>query len=98
MQKSWIGMHLRYGMSVLTVLFIITGLTAALKGYNTDRMSKAGRWEADFSKEKKAGNETPEKKEPEKTEKENQETAKKEQKTKKVQKNSKIRVLLKTDG
>ncbi|MEY8432484.1 SpoIID/LytB domain-containing protein [Lachnospiraceae bacterium 48-42] len=98
MQKSWIGMHLRYGMSVLAVLFIITGLTAALKGYNTDRMSKAGRWEADFSKEKKAGNETPEKKEPEKTEKENQETAKKEQKTKKVQKNSKIRVLLKTDG
>ena len=61
MQKSWIGMHLRYGMSVLAVLFIITGLTAALKGYNTDRMSKAGRWEADFSKEKKAGNETPEK-------------------------------------
>ncbi len=98
MQKSWIGMHLRYGMSVLTVLFIITGLTAALKGYNTDRMSKLGRWEADFSKEKKAGNETPEKKEPEKSEKENQETAKKEQKTKKVQKNSKIRVLLKTDG
>lgn len=95
-RNNRLGRHLYYGMAVLTVLFIVVGLTAALKGNHTDHMAVWKKESVEPPEEEKSAD-VPEgqkgKKDTNKTKEKNEKKAEK-----KKTDNPKIRVLLMTDG
>lgn len=93
MGKNRLESHLYYGLGILTALFVVVGLTAALRGNDAGRVAARGRGEEAVSEKILLGKEdgaSGDKKE--KAEEKN--SGKREKKAK----NPKIRVLLMTDG